>query len=205
MILSMKYLTQSFLTALIGLLALSSAHAGMTPAEVKAFKDEMTKAEKGDATAQANLGWYYRAGQGVAKDPVQAAKWYRKAAEQGDASAQHNMGACYFYGAGVAKDLVQAASWYRKAADQGDASSQNILGMCYFYGDGLAKNEIEAYAYWSIAGKTNADARKNLSMLKKQMSSGKIATGQKRVKELQKEIDAKIAAKPPEDVKKAGK
>ena len=48
------------ITAIIGLLALSSAHAGMTPAEVKAFKDEMTKAEKGDATAQANLGWYYR-------------------------------------------------------------------------------------------------------------------------------------------------
>jgi len=35
--------------------------------------------------------------------------------------------------------------------------------------------------------------------------SGKIATGQKRVKELQKEIDAKIAAKKAEDEKKASK
>jgi ribosomal protein L17 len=42
-------------------------------------------------------------------------------------------------------------------------------------------------------------------MLKKQMSSGKIATGQKRVKELQKEIEATLAAKKAEDIKQAGK
>ena len=37
--------------------------------------------------------------------------------------------------------------------------------------------------------------RGRLAVLEKQMSAGKIAAGQKRTKELQKEIDAKISAK----------
>ena len=36
-----------------------------------------TKAEKGDARAQARLGFLYKKGQGVEKDLKEAAKWYR--------------------------------------------------------------------------------------------------------------------------------
>ena len=37
----------------------SSAFAGMTPQEVKAFAGYKAKAEKGDADAQFNLGYFY--------------------------------------------------------------------------------------------------------------------------------------------------
>jgi hypothetical protein len=72
-------------------------------------------AEQGDATAQYNLGVYYRDGEGVENDPVEAVAWYRKAADQGHADAQFNLGRCYQYGVGVERDLVEAGAWYRKA------------------------------------------------------------------------------------------
>ena len=221
--------------ALLSLLALSPAHAGMTPQEVEMFKDAKAWAEKGEAEGQLNLGVCYTRGHGVAKDDVQAVAWfrkaavqgfapaqtllghryfggegvpkdqalavtwYRKAAEQGNASAQMSLGECYGGGKGVEKDFVQAVKWYRKAAEQGHAGAQFNLGGRYYNGEGVTKDEIEAYAYWNLIRITDEDARRNLAVLEKQMSAGQIAAGQKRSKELQKEIDAKSAAK------KAGK
>jgi len=141
------------------------------------------------------MGACYFYGAGVAKDLVQAASWYRKAADQDYAPAQNLLGQFYYNGTGVAKSTVRAVSWFRMAADQGDAKAQYNLGYCYANGEGVRMNEVEAYAYWSTAGITDEIARKNLAMLRKQMSSGNISAGQKRAKELQKEIDAKIAAK----------
>jgi len=63
----------------------------------------------------------------------------------------------------------------------------------------VAKDEIEAYAYWNLAGITHEEARKNLALLEMSLSSESRLLGQKRTKELQKEIEAKKAAK------KAGK
>jgi len=67
------------------------------------------------------------------------------------------------------------------------------MGLCYATGSGVAQDEIEAYAYWSLG--TVEFARKKIADFEKQMTAERIATGKKRSKELQKEIDAKIAAK----------
>ena len=48
-------------------------------------------AEKGDATAQRNLGWLYYEGKGVQKNMKEAAKWFQKAAEQGDENAKSQL------------------------------------------------------------------------------------------------------------------
>jgi TPR repeat protein len=224
----------------------SSASAGMTPEEVKMFERFKPLAEKGDRSAQANLGTYYAYGRGVAKDEVEGARWLRKAAEQGDVYGQTNLGYCYAYGRGVAKDMVEAAKWYRKAADQGYPPGQKNLGYCYAngtgvakdmveavkwwrraadqgyssalyslgnyyaYSRGVAKDVVEAYAYYSLAsmpkelsGKifdsslpiTIENARRDLAILEKRISSDVRLRGQRRTLELQKEIEAKIAAK----------
>ena len=149
--------------------------------------------------AQYNLGVYYRDAEGVAKDEVQAVAWFRKAADQGDTSAQSNLGACYLNGAGVAQDQAEAVRWFRKAADQGHTSAQFNLGVCYYKGAGTQMDLVEAYAYWSLAGRTDADARRTLANLEKKLSPEASLLGQQRTKELQKEIEAKIASK------KAGK
>ena len=120
---------------------------------------------------------------------------YKAKAETGDRVAQYNLGLCYIFGDGVAKDQVQAVSWYRKAAEQGLAYAQFILGNCYANGEGVAKDEIEAYAYYNLAGMTYKDARKNLAILEKKISRDGIASGQQRTKQLQKEIESKMAGK----------
>ena len=114
-----------------------------------------SKAEKGDAQAQLNLGFCYASGQGVAKDEVEAMKWYRKAAEQNLAQAQCNLGWCYFNGVGVTKDLVEAVKWYQKAAAQGHISAQTSLGICYERGDGVPKNYVEAVKWYRKAAEQN--------------------------------------------------
>lgn len=76
----------------------------------KLLTDIRTKAEKGDAQSQFELGnAFYIGSLGVAKDQVEAAKWYRRAAEQDLPEAQHNLGVSYADGQGVAKDEAEAA------------------------------------------------------------------------------------------------
>ena len=70
----------------------SSASAGMSPEEVKAFALHKSKADKGDPAGQYNLGACYFTGEGVAMDKLEAAKWFRKAAEQGDSDALFYLG-----------------------------------------------------------------------------------------------------------------
>jgi TPR repeat protein len=87
---------------------------------VKALLELRPLAERGDATAQSNLGFMYRAGKGVSQDYLEAAKWYRLAASQGFAPAQFNLGVMYAKGAGVPKDNVEAYAWWTLAAAQGN-------------------------------------------------------------------------------------
>lgn len=76
-------------------------------------------AERGDASAQWQLGEMYYRGEGVPEDVALAMRWYEKAAEQGDASAQICLGRMYRAGEGVSRDDSLALGWYRKAAEQG--------------------------------------------------------------------------------------
>jgi TPR repeat protein len=189
------------IAVLFGLMALSPAQAGMTPGEVTTFLTYKAMAEKGSVVGQVFLGTCYARGEGVAKDFVQAVFWHRKSAEQGNAFAQFYLGNYYDNGEGVAKDSVQAVFWYRKSAEQGNAHGQLNLGYCYAKGQGLAKDEIEAYAYWNLAGITLEDARINLAILEKKMSSDARLLGQQRTKQLQKEIEARLETL--EDLRKA--
>ena len=49
-------------------------------------------AEKGDATAQFNLGEMYNRGEGILKDHGKASEWWHKAAVQGHAEASSRLG-----------------------------------------------------------------------------------------------------------------
>ena len=99
-------------------------------------------------------------------------------------------GRCYGFGEGVAKDEVEAVKWFRKAADQGYALAQWFLGEYYAEGKGVAKDEVEAYALYNIAAISVPMAAEARGALEKQMSPDQRAAGQRRTKELQKEIAA---------------
>ena len=109
------------------------------------------------------------------------------------------MGKYYRDGMGVEKDDELAVHWYRKASERNVDEAQFHLGNYYADGVGVPKDYVEAYAYLNLAGRKYGDARRNRDKLEAKMSADQITAGQKRTKELQKEIEEKVAAK------KAGK
>jgi len=73
-------------------------------------------AERGDAQAQAFLGFMYEHGRGVAQDYVIAVHWYTCAAEQGHPTAQYLLGLMYDKGHGVERSDTLAYKWLNLAA-----------------------------------------------------------------------------------------
>ena len=73
-------------------------------------------AERGDARAQAYLGFMYQYGRGVPQSYVLAIYWYRRGAEQGNAVAQHLLGLMYDKGMGIPTNHVAAHIWLNLAA-----------------------------------------------------------------------------------------
>ena len=72
-------------------------------------------AERGNAAAQAYLGYMFETGRGVPQNYTEAAMWYRRAAEQGDGLAQYSLGLLYDRGQGVPRDIVEASKWLNLA------------------------------------------------------------------------------------------
>lgn len=73
-------------------------------------------AERGNARAQAYLGFMYQYGRGVPQNHALAVYWYRRGAEQGNPVAQHLLGLMYDKGFGVLVDHVLAHMWLSLAA-----------------------------------------------------------------------------------------
>ena len=63
-------------------------------------------AERGHQEAQADMGYAYLNGRGVAKNERIAADWYRKAARQGNARAYYELGRMFEFGLGLAANPV---------------------------------------------------------------------------------------------------
>ena len=89
-------------------------------------RENIRKAEQGDAEAQSVLGLMYTLGLGVPQDKQEAVKWYRRAAEQGYAHGQFSLGVMYYFGEGVPKDHVLAYKWFNLAAAQGNKNAAEL-------------------------------------------------------------------------------
>lgn len=76
-------------------------------------------AKRGDAKAQAAMGFLFHKGLGVAQSNAVAAVWYRRAAEQGEAHSQLFLGTLYYLGSGVPQDYVRAHMWCELAISGG--------------------------------------------------------------------------------------
>jgi TPR repeat protein len=97
--------------------ALVSARAAYTRADyVGAARLLLPLAQRGNAAAQALLGFMYANGQGVPQGYEVATYWYERAAQQGDTTAQYLLGLMYDKGFGVPLDEVTAHMWLNLAA-----------------------------------------------------------------------------------------
>lgn len=94
----------------------------------KAVPVVTAEAERGNAHAQAQLGFMYATGRSIPQNSTLAAYWYRRSAEQGNPAAQHLLGLVYDKGFGVPPDYVLAHMWLNLAAarTRGDVHEDNI-------------------------------------------------------------------------------
>jgi TPR repeat protein len=65
----------------------------------------ITRAEKGDAEAQFQLGYAYDKGQGVTADFWKALSWWRKAADQGHKSTSNPRRSLLFFDPGLRRSI----------------------------------------------------------------------------------------------------
>jgi uncharacterized protein len=73
-------------------------------------------ARRGDAHAEALLGYMYEHGLGVPQSWPAAVDYYLLAAEHGDPTGQYLLGLTYDKGFGMSRDVVQAYKWLDLAA-----------------------------------------------------------------------------------------
>ena len=165
-------------------------------------------ADKGDSTSIYRLGKCYFEGLGVEKNYETAVYWFRRAADSGNPTAQRSLGDCYLKGLGVAQSKLRAQMlysqsflyFYKKLGESTavfeDAPIRYMVGMHYENGLGMPLDPIEAYAYYASMAELSDDRSKAaLIRLETILSKQDIAVGQKRTRELQKEIEAKQVAK----------
>jgi eukaryotic-like serine/threonine-protein kinase len=162
----------------------------------KPLSDILAAANRGDATAQNQLGVKYAQGEdGLPRDDIKAVEWYRKAANQGLAKAETNLGDMYFYGrGGLPQSYLDALSWYLKAAQQNWPDAQYRLGYMYEKGYGTDKDVQHAVQlYRSAAEGGYAEAQNLLGILYATGSDGLTEDDKGAIGWYQKAADQKLA------------
>ena len=94
------------------------------------------------------LGWLYQTGQGVQRNPGEAARLYVEAGNAGIADAAYRVGLMCEDGDGVQKDPFVAAKWFYEAAKRGHAYAQEELGYLFYSGSGVKKDARAAYSWF---------------------------------------------------------
>jgi TPR repeat protein len=114
------------------------------------------------------LGAMYDAGDGVARDPVEAVRHFRMAATHGYPLGMTALGFHLRDGTGVAKNETEAVTWFRKAADLGFPAAEAALGYGYMSstaGGGVHDDRIAAQWLERAAQHHEPSAQVNLGWL----------------------------------------
>jgi TPR repeat protein len=97
----------------------------------RAFELFLALAERGDAIAQLNLGYFFDCGIAVEQDETKALYWYRRAYLKGDPCGANNIGTIYR----DRGELRRAAGWFLRAIKGGDDGSALTLAQMYLAAD----------------------------------------------------------------------
>lgn len=131
-----------------------SGKNGLAKSYPEAYKWFKAAADKGNFTAQYNVGMMTEQGVGdvVQKDLVKAFQYYLKSGKQGYYLAQNALGRMYVEGVGTTQNYARGMAWYRLAADQGHVDSQMKLAELFanINVKGLPYNLAYAHVYYNI-------------------------------------------------------
>jgi TPR repeat protein len=154
---------------------------GVAEDEAGWFREDLEKAEQGDADSQFRVGQDIAGYKGGIRNPIEVAKWYRKAAEQGHAEAQTALAGMYESGKGVPGDVAEAMKWYRKAAEQGIELAQVSLGHLYEDGKVATRDLVEALAWYQLTvGSELYDSSDECEKLKGRLSPEQVSQAEQR-------------------------
>lgn len=99
---------------------------------------------RGDAHAQAVLGFMYANGRGVPQSYDVAVDWYLRSAEQGDPTGQYLLGLMYDKGFGVTQDIIFAHKWLNLAAAHAPRQNrENILRLREALASKMTRAQLE--------------------------------------------------------------
>ncbi|WP_455198999.1 tetratricopeptide repeat protein, partial [Kaarinaea lacus] len=85
------------------------------------------QAEKGQASAQYNLGRMYDMGIKLPVNKKQALSWYEKSANQGYPDAEYRLALALLYGINTDIDETQGRKWLASAAKHGHQVAENLM------------------------------------------------------------------------------
>lgn len=149
-----------------------------------AFREFSALVERGNSSAQYNLGIMFAEGLGITQDYRQAGKWFRLSAERGNWYAQFSLGQLYREGRGVPQDYREALRWYRSSSENGYADAQNNLGVMYVEGQGVTQDYVHAHMWFNIAHSNGLEAaKKNRDNVARSMTAAQIASAQELAKQ----------------------
>ncbi|MBU2488818.1 MAG: sel1 repeat family protein [Proteobacteria bacterium] len=97
----------------------------------QAQRDYRRLAAQGHSFAMLNLGMMYENGNGVPKNPAEAARWYEKGAEKDDPACLVRLGILLANGRGVPKDRVKALGCFFRAVELGEPAAQKPAGQVW--------------------------------------------------------------------------
>ncbi|MDE6787789.1 MAG: sel1 repeat family protein [Ruminococcus sp.] len=143
---------------------------GQEPNKRKAIDLWKIAAEKGNATAQCNLGNCYFSGEGVNQNDNEALKWYKMAAEQ-DYNDSCTMTGFIYYN--INQNYQEAVRYFKKAVklNPDDETALYFLGLCYLSGKGVPKNKNKGIQYIQAASENGCEEAtsllKNKQLMKK--------------------------------------
>ena len=138
------------------------------------FRDNLKKAQAGNARAMFDVGESYISGKGVAKNIGETIKWWSKAADKGNVSALFNLAWLYsservgtldvYKGKEIPKNPDEAFRLWKILGEQRETGGgMYYLGNCYWNGEGVARSYKEAVKWWQKAArKGQKDAREAL-------------------------------------------
>ena len=154
------------------------------------LRDWKILAERGNAEAQYNLGWYLLQSATSVQDEKDAFSWFENASKQGVAEAQFALATMLEQGRGVASPQIeQARYWYRQAADAGLASAQYNLGAIYARGEEVVQDDERAFQWFFLAAvQEYLPARRALRAITKRMEAEERVRGRALVKEFLKQF-----------------
>ena len=123
----------------------------------------MTKANRGDAEAQYQLGVCYKESLGGLDCKVYlAALWFRDSAKQNYGPACFNLGLCYEEGNGVSQNKKKALKYYQRATKYRYAHARFFLANHYEDGTGVVKQNIpKAKKLYRLASEQNYPGAEN--------------------------------------------